>query len=398
MKGLPVLEQVARALPDVLFVLIGAGPIDPAAWGLANVVVVPVVEQAALRDWYWAGDALVLPSTGEGFPLSVAEAMVCGCPAIVSPETYAAWADGREHFLVAEPAPTADAVRALLAGPIAAARARGAGRDQRLRDRELGLGPRRALVSRAVRRPARVTAAAHIRDDAMTDGETVLLRDGGWIRYWARFLAATEAERLFAALRDSVPWEQFRNHLWTFPRLTAFVADAGLVYRYSGVTHTGEGWPAGLLAVRRQVERQSGARFNGVLLNLYRDGSDSMGRHADAEPRARPEPARRFGVARRRAPLRAAPPPRGREASPRPGARQPAVDGRHPAAPLAARAAEDQGAGRRAHQPDVPQLHRALTRARARRASAPTRRRSSFAPGLLHRQTRAEGQWRNRSQ
>jgi len=118
----------------------------------------------------------------------------------------------------------------------------------------------------------------------MTDGETVPLRDGGWIRYWERFLPAPEAERLFAVLRDGVSWEQFRNHLWTFPRLTAFVADAGLVYRYSGVTHVGGGWPREILAVRRQVERQSGSGFNGVLLNLYRDGSDSMGRHADAEP------------------------------------------------------------------------------------------------------------------
>lgn len=126
MKGLPVLEQVARAMSDVLFVLIGAGPIDPTAWGLDNVRVIPVVEQAALREWYWAGDVLVLPSTGEGFPLSVAEAMVCGCPAIVSPETYAAWADGREHFLVAEPRPTADSVGALLAGatPLLAPEAR----------------------------------------------------------------------------------------------------------------------------------------------------------------------------------------------------------------------------------------------------------------------------------
>jgi glycosyltransferase involved in cell wall biosynthesis len=117
MKGLPVLEQVARALPDALFVFIGAGPIDPAGWGLDNVRVVSTLPQAALREWYWAGDVLVLPSTGEGFPLSVAEAMVCGCPAIVSPETYAAWADGREHFLVAAPRPNAATVAALLAEP-----------------------------------------------------------------------------------------------------------------------------------------------------------------------------------------------------------------------------------------------------------------------------------------
>ncbi len=44
----------------------------------------------------------------------VAEAVACGCPAVVSAETYAAWNQGREHFLVAEPTPTADAVHALL--------------------------------------------------------------------------------------------------------------------------------------------------------------------------------------------------------------------------------------------------------------------------------------------
>lgn len=114
MKGLPAIEQVARRLPDVHFALVGAGPIDPRAWHLPNVAVTPVVDQAALRDYYAAGDVLVLPSTGEGFPLVVAEAMAVGCPAIVSPETYAAWNTGRDRFLVAEPTPTAEALHALL--------------------------------------------------------------------------------------------------------------------------------------------------------------------------------------------------------------------------------------------------------------------------------------------
>lgn len=124
----------------------------------------------------------------------------------------------------------------------------------------------------------------------MAHGETVDLRDGGWIRYWERFLTPPEADRLFAALRRDVEWEQFRNHLWLFPRLTAFVADAGVVYRYSGVTHEGAGWPPDLLGLRRRIEKLTGASFNGVLLNLYRDGSDSMGRHADAEPVLGPNP------------------------------------------------------------------------------------------------------------
>jgi alkylated DNA repair dioxygenase AlkB len=112
----------------------------------------------------------------------------------------------------------------------------------------------------------------------------VELRDGGWIRHWDPFLPRSEADRLFETLRREVSWEQFRNHLWTFPRLTAFAADRGVTYRYSGVMHAGSGWSPALAGIRQRIERVAGAAFNGVLLNLYRDGRDSMGRHADAEP------------------------------------------------------------------------------------------------------------------
>ena len=115
------------------------------------------------------------------------------------------------------------------------------------------------------------------------DGERIALRDGGWIRYAEHFLSIGEADRLFDALRYATGWRQFRNRLWTFPRLTAFVADAGIAYRYSGVTHAGEQWTADLQDVRRRLESTTAAAFNGVLLNLYRDGNDSMGRHADDE-------------------------------------------------------------------------------------------------------------------
>lgn len=111
-KGMPIVEQLARRYPDSLFMLIGDGPIDPRGWGLPNVLVQPFQPQTLLRDYYWASDVLLLPSTGEGFPLVVMEAMACGTPAIVSSDTFAAWNHGREFFLVCEP--NGSAVSALL--------------------------------------------------------------------------------------------------------------------------------------------------------------------------------------------------------------------------------------------------------------------------------------------
>jgi alkylated DNA repair dioxygenase AlkB len=65
--------------------------------------------------------------------------------------------------------------------------------------------------------------------------------------------------------------------------LTAWYADTGLTYTYSGVTHAAIPWTPALAEVRRRVEEASGAPFNSVLLNYYRDGADSMGYHADDE-------------------------------------------------------------------------------------------------------------------
>ncbi len=49
-----------------------------------NVRVVGMVDQPTLANLYRAADALLLPSTGEGFPLVVQEAMASGLPVIIS--------------------------------------------------------------------------------------------------------------------------------------------------------------------------------------------------------------------------------------------------------------------------------------------------------------------------
>ena len=86
-KGIGLLRDVVRAHPDWLWVFIGRpGGEDPAAWRLGNLRVLAPMPPEGLRAYYRAADLLVLPSTGEGFPVVVQEAMACGTPALVSEE------------------------------------------------------------------------------------------------------------------------------------------------------------------------------------------------------------------------------------------------------------------------------------------------------------------------
>src|SRR4051812_41351562 len=109
------------------------------------------------------------------------------------------------------------------------------------------------------------------------------LLDGGTLAYDECFYDREQADHLFAQIRSETPWQQERGRTGPFPRLTAWYADAGLTYSYSGVTHQALPWTVTLMAIRRQVEAVAATPFNSLLLNLYRDGQDSMGYHTDAE-------------------------------------------------------------------------------------------------------------------
>ena len=73
------------------------------------------------------------------------------------------------------------------------------------------------------------------------------------------------------------------------PRLSAWHGD--LSYRYSGIRLEPQPWSPLLARLRRRIEAITGCRFNSVLLNLYRDGGDSMGMHSDDERELGARPA-----------------------------------------------------------------------------------------------------------
>ena len=108
------------------------------------------------------------------------------------------------------------------------------------------------------------------------------------IRYQAGFLSEEDADNLMAVLQYQIPWRQDRIRLFgkehLIPRLQAFMSDPGIGYTYSGLRLQGVPWPDSLLPLKQQLEILCQQPFNALLLNLYRDGQDAMGWHADNEP------------------------------------------------------------------------------------------------------------------
>lgn len=98
-KGLQVLRELTGRIGHAHWLFAGWGPIDPTAWGRPNVSVVHSPGTDELSALYQAADLLVLPSVGEGFPLSVQEAMACGTPALVGEDTAAGCPEAGDALL-----------------------------------------------------------------------------------------------------------------------------------------------------------------------------------------------------------------------------------------------------------------------------------------------------------
>jgi alkylated DNA repair dioxygenase AlkB len=118
------------------------------------------------------------------------------------------------------------------------------------------------------------------------------LDGGAWVEYRPAWVEVREADRLLIALRDELAWEQREIVLFgrrvLQPRLIAWAGALG--YRYSGQTLEPRASTPATAALMARVVEHTHVPFNHVLLNRYRDGSDSIGLHADDEPELGPDP------------------------------------------------------------------------------------------------------------
>jgi alkylated DNA repair dioxygenase AlkB len=105
------------------------------------------------------------------------------------------------------------------------------------------------------------------------------------VLFYGAFFAAAESDELFEELTRTISWKQetikIMGGTTPIPRLTDWYGDEGKLYSWSGLTQHPHPWTPALLRMKERVEATAEVRFNSVLLNLYRDGRDSVGWHSD---------------------------------------------------------------------------------------------------------------------
>lgn len=111
-----------------------------------------------------------------------------------------------------------------------------------------------------------------------------LLPFEGELLYYPNFVS----NDFFEKIKNETLWKQEGMKIYgkevLFPRLTAWYAEEGKTYKYSGLVNIPQGFSDNLLLLKNLVEQKTGIKFNSALLNYYRNGNDSMGWHADDEP------------------------------------------------------------------------------------------------------------------
>jgi len=124
---------------------------------------------------------------------------------------------------------------------------------------------------------------------------TNLLPFDGKVNYYGQIFTDQQIQILYQKLMNNIQWQQ--DEIMMFGKLiitkrkVAWYADQELDYTYSKKTKKAILFTPELLEIKDLVEKQCNETFNSCLLNLYHNGDEGMGWHADAEKELKPNGA-----------------------------------------------------------------------------------------------------------
>ncbi|MDG5493114.1 alpha-ketoglutarate-dependent dioxygenase AlkB [Psychroserpens sp. SPM9] len=123
--------------------------------------------------------------------------------------------------------------------------------------------------------------------DLFSNEKTILKLPNAELIYISNFYNTEKANHYFEVLKNTIKWQQdditIFGKTYKQPRLTALYADNNKPYSYSNIVMKPHRFTEELLTIKSDIESEVQHKFTSVLLNLYRNGNDSNGWHADNE-------------------------------------------------------------------------------------------------------------------
>jgi len=121
---------------------------------------------------------------------------------------------------------------------------------------------------------------------ALENKKKIKIKDGE-LYYDRFFFNNIEANKYFNLLKKEIQWRQDNikifGKIYPQPRLTALYANNNKSYSYSNIKMHPITFTPTLFDIKSKIEKRLNSQFTSCLLNLYRNGQDSNGWHADNE-------------------------------------------------------------------------------------------------------------------
>jgi alkylated DNA repair dioxygenase AlkB len=121
----------------------------------------------------------------------------------------------------------------------------------------------------------------------MVNQSSYIIQQDGEAVYYGNILTQEQKESYFNELLNGIQWVNevviMFGKTITTKRKVAFYANDLMEYTYSNKTKNAFPWTPLLLEIKKTVEVYTGETYNACLLNLYHDGNEGMGWHADNE-------------------------------------------------------------------------------------------------------------------